>query len=168
MAPEMIDSFKDVSHPADVWSLGAMMFELLTGTRPFGSGYGAVPAIQAAVVPPLPPAMLGKLQFATLSQELYGIILRCLKRKPDERPGADEVVRLCQDLCYAVMEREFGTIGYMPHQNSGFITRPGQVDVFFHQNSVPAGRVNQGQRVWFSRHPGEPRERAFPIVPARD
>jgi serine/threonine protein kinase len=35
MAPEFIESFKHAGKPADVWSLGALMFELLTGSKPF-------------------------------------------------------------------------------------------------------------------------------------
>jgi len=64
MAPEMIDSFANASRPADVWSVGAVTFELLTGTKPFGTGYRAVPAIQAAIAPILPPELLSKPQFA--------------------------------------------------------------------------------------------------------
>ena len=38
MAPEAIDTPKEVTQAADVWSLGAMIFHLLTGQPPFGSG----------------------------------------------------------------------------------------------------------------------------------
>lgn len=167
MAPEMIDSFKDAARPADVWSLGAMAFEMLTGTRPFGSGYAAVPLIQAAKVPTLPPKLTSKPQFAALTREIYGIIGKCLVKDHSFRPVADDLVKLCQDLCYSVMPREFGTVGYMPHPNNGFINRTGKPDVFFHQDCVPEGTVSTGQNVWFSRHPGEPRERALPVVVAR-
>jgi eukaryotic-like serine/threonine-protein kinase len=54
MAPEMIKSIRKAGAPADVWSLGAMVFELLSGQKPFGVGYRAVPAIMEAKVPPLP------------------------------------------------------------------------------------------------------------------
>jgi serine/threonine-protein kinase len=168
MAPEMIDSFSAAARPADVWSLGAMAFEMLTGNRPFGGNYAAVPLIQAAQVPPLPASLTEKLQFAALAKEIYAVITKCLVRDLAQRPTADDLVRLCSDLCYSVMPREFGTIGYMPFPSNGFINRPGQVDVFFHQDSVPEGQVGPGQKVWFSRHPGEPRERALPVVPARE
>jgi serine/threonine-protein kinase len=168
MAPEMIDSFKDASRPADVWSLGAMAFEMLTGNRPFGSGYGAVPLIQAAQVPSLPPGLISKLQFASLATDIYNIIVRCMVKDHTVRPTADDIVRLCEALCYSTAPREFGTVGRMLYNNtSGFIGRSSEPDVFFHQDCVPEGVVASGQRVWFSRHPGEPRERALPVVPAK-
>jgi serine/threonine-protein kinase len=42
MAPEAIDTPRDVGLKADIWSLGAMMYELLTGSKPFGKGLKAV------------------------------------------------------------------------------------------------------------------------------
>ena len=167
MAPEMIDSFTNATRPADVWSIGALTFELLSGAKPFGTGYRAVPAIQAAIVPPLPPELLAKPQFAELARNIYGLIQRCLQKDPEARPTADALVRLCEELCYSVKERRIGTVGYMPYQTQGFIGSPFGADVFFHQDSVAVGRVASGDRVWFSTFPGEPRERAFPVVPLK-
>ncbi len=49
MAPEAINTPREVGKPADIWSVGAMMFELLTGMKPFGSGLKAVRKIEEAV-----------------------------------------------------------------------------------------------------------------------
>lgn len=168
MSPEMIESFRDAAQPTDIWSLGAMVFEMLTGSRPFGSGYAAVPLIQSAQVPPMPANLTSKLQFSTLTKDIYGIIQSCLNKDPNSRPTADDVVRQCESLCYSTAPREFGVVGNMIYQNtSGFIRVSGANDVFFHQDSVPDGIVMSGQRVWFSRHPGEPRNRALPVVRAK-
>ncbi|MEJ1117082.1 serine/threonine-protein kinase [Phyllobacterium sp. CCNWLW109] len=167
MAPEMIDSFTNATRSADVWSIGALAFELLTGTKPFGTGYRAVPAIQAAITPPLPPELLSKPQFAELTRNIYAIIQQCLLKDPTARPTADQLIRLCEDLCYSVKERRIGVVGHMPYQTNGFIGSSGGQDVFFHNDSVPVGRVSSGDRVWFSTFPGVPRERAFPVVPLK-
>lgn len=167
MAPEMIDSFTDASFPADIWSVGALTFELLTGKKPFGTGYRIVPAIQEAIVPPLPAELQVKPQFAELANNIYRVIQQCLKKDPDDRPAADNLVRRCEALCYSVNTRQTGTIGYMPYSTNGFINVAGEPDVFFHIDSVPVGRVKTGDRVWFSTFPGDPRPRAFPVVPLK-
>ena len=41
MAPEMIELMRDAGKPADIWSLGALTFELLVGEKPFGAGLRA-------------------------------------------------------------------------------------------------------------------------------
>ena len=42
MAPENIKDPRNVTLKADIWSLGAMMYELLSGEKPFGSGLSAI------------------------------------------------------------------------------------------------------------------------------
>ncbi|WP_198019050.1 serine/threonine-protein kinase [Azorhizobium doebereinerae] len=167
MAPEMIESFTDAGRAADVWSLGAMAFELLTSKKPFGAGYRAVPLIQAAVMPTLPRDQAPKAQFAALTNQIYDIIRTCLSRDPSVRPTADGLVTQCEALCYSDARRQYGFVDSFNHRDDGFIRTDSGGSVFFHQNSVPYGRVEIGQRVWFSRHHGAPRDRAFPVVRAR-
>lgn len=167
MAPEMIDSFATATRPADVWSVGALAFELLAGIKPFGTGYRAVPAIQAALVPDLPAEILLKPQFAELARDIFEVIRKCLQKNPADRPDADQLVVYCENFCYSVQPRKAGIVGRMPFASSGFINLPGAPDVFFHMDSVPVGSVTTGDRVWFSTFPGEPRARAFPVVPLK-
>ena len=51
--------------------------------------------------------------------------------------------------------------------NRGFIDVQGGVQVFFHMDSVPVGKVSTDDRVWFTTFPGEPRDRAFPVIPLK-
>jgi len=169
MAPEMIDNMKLAGKPADVWALGALTFELLTGERPFGQGYKAVPAIMTGNLPELPSDVKSNRQYTSLGSEIYGLIAKCMKKDPSTRPTADELVKACEDLCYSVSPREFGTVVSFNYKRHGFIQSDdsSKQNVFYHIDSVfGAKSVTVGQRVWFSRFPGSPRERAFPVVPA--
>ncbi len=81
MAPEQIESGASIDARADLYALGAMLFELATGERPFqGESLFAMAAARLLhpapdprrVRPDLPPA------FAALIQ-------RCMARRPDDR-----------------------------------------------------------------------------------
>lgn len=165
MAPEMIKSMKDAGPSADVWSLGALVFEHLSGEKPFGSGLKAVPAIVAANVPALPQSVTTKAQFRPIAEEIYSLISDCLQRDPASRPTADELVYRCESLCYPIAHREFGTVNRFDNPSWGFI-RPDQGrGVFFHIDSLyGGGNLSLGDRVWFARHAGGGNDRAFPVV----
>jgi serine/threonine protein kinase len=170
MSPEMIEDIKNAGKPADIWALGALAYELLTGRRPFGQGYKAVPAIMKGKLPALPSTLLSNRQFANLSKEIHEIIQSCVRLDPNERTTADEVVRACEQLCYTFAEREFGRITSFRYGKHGFISPEGSgSSTFFHITSVyGVSKVSVGQRVWFSRYPGSPCDRAFPVVLAED
>lgn len=165
MAPEAIDSLKDAKEPSDVWSIGAIAYELLTGEKPFGGGIKAVHAIIEAKLPQKPAIITRNVQFARLANEIYDIACSCLRKNPESRPTADDLSKLCGDLCYSGVERETGTFIRLNHQRNGFLSSENGGNVFFHQDSIYGmADAKIGDSLLFGRFPGLGADRAFPIV----
>lgn len=165
MAPEVIDEPKSRIQASDIWSIGAIGFELLTATKPFGQGLRATVKILEAKVPPLPESVGQNIQFGTLARELYGILLLCLSKDPSVRPTADNLLSLCGRLCYQPpTDRLEGRVKSYPNRSFGFISSPGSKDSFFHVESVFGGRPEIGDRVWYRPWLGQPADRAHPVV----
>jgi len=81
MSPEQLHSPKSVDARADVWALGVILFELLTGERPYSAE--SLPALVLAIATE-PPCSLGELLPGT-PRDLEAIVDRCLEKKPEQR-----------------------------------------------------------------------------------
>ncbi len=164
MAPEAIDTPTEVGAKADVWSLGAMMYHLMCGETPYGVGLRAVRAILAAERPTTPGFFTSNPQFAPLANQIMELIFSCLKRDPNERPTADELVVSCGSLCYTPSPRREGRIKRIDYSSYGFIsTATG--DVFYHNESVYGPeRLQINDHVLFSSFDGGGADRAHPVV----
>lgn len=80
MSPEQVKGLP-VDSRSDIFSLGAMLFEMATGQAPFQRGT-VLETIHAVVYEePVPPPVDG----VQLPDELRRIIERCLRKKPEER-----------------------------------------------------------------------------------
>lgn len=164
MAPEVIDTPREVESPADVWSVGAMMFHLICGEPPYGSGLRAVSKILAAEEPVAPPFLRSNPQFAPLAVEVLELALRCLKRDPALRPTADDLVKRCGQFCYTPGVRYEGVVKAIRHSAWGFIASD-EGDVFFHLSSVYGPRkVSVGDHVLFASYDGGGAPRAHPVI----
>ncbi len=89
MAPERFSRQNTPIMPNDIWSLGSMVYELLTGEVPFaGNGVveGGLLQKSGAEIPELP----GK-----LSSELRKTIESCLALLPYNRPTAEQLEEIC-------------------------------------------------------------------------
>lgn len=168
MAPEMIENPRDASTPADIWALGAMIYELLSGKKPFGVGLAAVPKILSAKTPHKPKYIDSNVQFKPLGNELLAVVNSCLRKEPIERPCADDLVKECEQLCYPTPEREVGVVDEIRYSSWGFITAESGTNVFFHLDSVFGKRPGVGSKVCFSKFPGVPQYRAHPVLLLRN
>ena len=168
MAPETIESMKSANHPADVWSLAAMGFEFLTGTRPFGAGLKAIPQILVGKTVPVPNNLRVNSQFNAAFDEVMEIIGKCLAVDPKSRMTADQIVSACEKLFYSLEEREFGKITTFDNGYWGFAQSEEGSSIFFHKKSIYGGdSVKVGDTLWYARHKGGQSDRAFPVIKAR-
>ncbi len=111
MSPEQIKSTKEVDARTDVWSLGAVMYEALTGKRAFrGETVPQVCAMIASEEPAAPSSIR-----ADVPAELEGAVLACLVKKPEERGTllqlARTLVRFAPDRARASLERVEAVLG---------------------------------------------------------
>ena len=88
MAPEQARAAAAIDHRADLYSLGCILYHMLTGRPPFvAEGAGEIIALQmfGEVVPPG--------QLAPVTPEMERLVLRLLDKEPDRRfATAGEVV----------------------------------------------------------------------------
>lgn len=81
MAPEQMRSARGVDARTDIWALGCVLFELVTGRPPFSAENLAELCARVLTAPAPLPSQLR----AEIPPELDRIILRCLAKSPTER-----------------------------------------------------------------------------------
>jgi serine/threonine protein kinase len=97
MSPEQCDG-ASLTPAADVYSLGIILYEMLTGTTPFNGTSPLAIAIKHSSQPPRSPREF----VATIPAALEALVLHTLEKKPEARPQDAEAFR--REL-YGVAER---------------------------------------------------------------
>jgi serine/threonine-protein kinase len=91
MAPEQVFGHKGIDHRADIWSLGVICYECLSGRKPFeGDSAGQVIYSMTTTDPP-------RLEEVTpgLPEEVTRLVHRMLSREPEARPQSVTEVAHC-------------------------------------------------------------------------
>ena len=81
MAPEQMQSTKDVDQRADIWSLGVILYQLISGRMPFIAD--TLPALCLAVINEEPPSLESIRK--DLPHGLAQVVMKCLSKNRDER-----------------------------------------------------------------------------------
>jgi serine/threonine protein kinase len=154
MSPEQIRSASKVDHLTDIWSLGVILFELLTGRTPYSGDARSVIA-QIVTDPIRPPTAI----VSDLPPSLVATVMKALQKDPAQRfQSADEFRAALEG--YGDFEPITSVIARLPPQS---VPRRAARSVPSGPIAVPAEHLRD-QRThasWETKSERRPRSRAW-------
>lgn len=140
MAPEQCRGGVEVTERADVYSLGVVLYQLLSGAPPFVStSPGDVIAMH--ILEPLPPLSV---RAPDVAQPVTQLVTEMLSKKPAERPSMAEVA----DKLHALRNLAPLSVMISPTQ---IVTRPAEV-----AQSMPTTEMSTNETRMFSERERSP------------
>jgi serine/threonine protein kinase len=111
MSPEQCEGRDSVDHRTDVYALGIVIYEMLTGRVPFiGEGYGEI-LVQHLTQRPTPVS-----QFRMLPAHVEVVVMKALEKRADMRyPTMEEFMRAMADPV-GYVEAHGGVAGFLQRQ----------------------------------------------------
>ena len=113
MSPEQVSGIMDVDHRTDIFSLGILLYEMATGTRPFKGQSHAELAASILRDNPRPASELTP----SVPMELAKAIARCLEKNASARFATMAAVRAALQSKSAARVDETPSVAVLPFQN---------------------------------------------------
>ena len=101
MSPERYREDAEPSTAGDVWAYGAMLYEMITGTVPFGEQGGWAQVEDPAAMPQMP---------TNIPADMQRLITACLDPDPEKRPTAEYLSRAAAAHQYPLKPKKTGLI----------------------------------------------------------
>jgi len=139
MPPEQMRSARDVDARADLWSLGVIMYEALTGREPFNGESLTALYMQLLQMQPVPPSELN----ALVAPGLESAVLRCLAKDREHRwANAAELAEAIAPFGGPMAERSLGRtrewLGITPAAQGGWDQVLSAAGATFRAGAAPA------------------------------
>jgi serine/threonine protein kinase len=147
MSPEQMRSSNRIDHRTDIWSLGVVLYECVTGQLPFPATTYAEICIKVHQDAPLPPSAHG----VRVPPALEAIIAKCLAKEPEQRYAtAGELAAALAEFAPPARRPSVQPVG---STDVADLARSGQGALGARRASGKPGRLSSTQPGWVHSSP---------------